>query len=71
MKVLVSGVVPSGKNQDIVRAQQSALPAVDASFRYLDNMPWKPRRYDGAHYVKPAKLELGQRLAKMWLEWAK
>jgi hypothetical protein len=34
-------------------------------------MAWKPRRYDGAHYVKPAKLELGQRLGKMWLEWAK
>ncbi len=71
MKVLVSGIVPSGKNQDIVRAQQSALPAVDPSFRYLDNMIWKPRRYDGAHYVKPAKLELGQRLGNRWLEWTK
>jgi hypothetical protein len=69
MKVLVSGIVPSGKNQDMVRAQQSALPAADPRVRYLDNMEWKPRRYDGAHYVKSAKLELGQRLAKMWLGW--
>ena len=69
LKVLVSGIVPSGKNQDIVRAQQSALPALDPRVRYLDNMEWKPRRYDGAHYVKSAKLELGRRLAKMWLGW--
>ena len=69
MKVLIGGIVISGKNRDLVRAQQSALPTVDDSFRYLDNLPWKPRRYDGAHYVKSAKLELGRKLGKEWLEW--
>lgn len=71
MKVLIGGIVVSGKTQDIVRARQSALPKLDSSFRYLDNLEWKPRRYDGAHYDKPAKLELGQRMGKAWLEWMK
>lgn len=71
MKVLIGGIVVGGKTQDVVRTQQAALPKLDPSFRYLDNLEWKPRRYDGAHYDKPAKLEIGQRLGKAWLEWAK
>jgi hypothetical protein len=69
MKVLIGGIVIGGKIHDVVRAQQSALPTLDPSFRYVDNMEWRPRRYDGAHYVKSAKLELGRRLGKAWLEW--
>jgi hypothetical protein len=69
MRVLIGGIVPSGKDRDVVRAQQSALPALDPTFRYIDNMEWRPRRYDGAHYIKSAKLELGRRLGKAWLEW--
>ena len=70
LKVLIGGIVV-GENLDVVRAQQSALPKLDPSFRYLDNQDWKHRCYDGKHYDKPAKLELGQRLAKAWLEWDK
>jgi sialidase-1 len=69
MRVLIGGIALGGKNQDIVRAQQSALPAADPTFRYIDTLDLRAQRYDNAHFSKPAKLELGQRLAKAWLEW--
>jgi len=69
MRVLIGGTVISGKVQDVVRAQQSALPGQDPTFRFVENMSWLPRRYDGAHYVKSAKLELGRRLGQAWLQW--
>lgn len=71
MKVLVAGIALGGKDRDVVRAQQSALPAADATFRYVDTLGWNPVRYDGAHFDKASKLELGRRLAKAWLEWQK
>jgi hypothetical protein len=68
LRVIVGGIVIGGF-RDVVHAQQSSLPKLDPSFRYLDNREWKHRRYDGLHYDKPAKLELGQRLAKEWMDW--
>ncbi|MFA5206550.1 MAG: hypothetical protein WC708_19295 [Lentisphaeria bacterium] len=44
-------------------------PAVDPAFRYVDTLDLRPQLYDGLHFNKPAKLELGRRLAKAWLDW--
>ena len=69
MKVFVGGIAAAGAGRDIVRAQQSALPAADPTFRYLDALDLRPQLYDGLHFNKPAKLELGRRLARAWLDW--
>jgi hypothetical protein len=69
MRVLIGGIALGGTNQDLVRAQQSALPATDPTFRYVDTLDLRPQRYDHVHFSKPAKLELGRRLAKAWLDW--
>jgi hypothetical protein len=71
MKVLIAGIAANGKDRDGVRAQQSALPAADPTFLYVDTLGWKPTTIDGVHFNKPAKLELGRRMAKAWLDWEK
>ena len=69
MRVIIGGIASGGKNGDLVRAQQSALPAADPTFRYLDTLDLRPQRYDNLHFSKGAKLELGRRMAKTWLDW--
>ncbi|GDY19767.1 hypothetical protein LBMAG56_11120 [Verrucomicrobiota bacterium] len=69
MRVIIGGIASGGKNGDVVRAQQSALPAADPTFRYLDTLDLRPQRYDNLHFSKGAKLELGRRMAKAWLDW--
>jgi hypothetical protein len=69
MKVLVGGIAAAGPNRDIVRAQQSGLPAIDPTFRYIDALDLRPRLYDKLHLNKSGKLELGRRLADVWLAW--
>ena len=71
MKFIIGGIASGGKSGDIVRAQQSALPDADPTFRYIDTLDLRPQRYDNLHFSKGAKLELGQRMAKAWLEWEK
>lgn len=69
MKVLIGGIAYDRKSGDIVRAQQSALPQIDPTFRYVDTMDLQSQRYDNLHFSKGAKLELGRRLAAVWLSW--
>jgi hypothetical protein len=71
MKVLVAGIAAPGPVRDIVRAQQSALPALDPTFRYVDTLDLRPQLFDGLHFNKAAKLEIGRRLAEAWLNWDK
>lgn len=71
MKVIIGGIASGGATGDVVRAQQSALPAADSTFRYIDTLDLRSQRYDNLHFSKGAKLELGQRMAKAWLEWEK
>ena len=69
MKILVAGIAAPGPRRDIVRAQQSALPAADPTFRYVDTLDLAPHLYDQLHFDKTAKLEIGRRLADAWLNW--
>jgi hypothetical protein len=67
MKVLVGGIAAAGPNRDIVRDQQSRLPATDPSFLYISTLDLRPKLYDQLHFNKSAKLELGLRMADAWL----
>lgn len=67
MYVLVGGIAAAGRNCDVVREQQSRLPATDPTFRYVDTLDLRSQLYDRLHFSKSAKLELGMRLADAWL----
>ncbi|MFA6568805.1 MAG: sialate O-acetylesterase [Victivallales bacterium] len=69
MKVIIGGIANAGSKSDTVRAQQSALPAKDPTFRYIDTVDLRSKLYDGLHFNKTAKLELGLRMAKVWMKW--
>ena len=71
MKVIIGGIASGGEKSDVVRAQQSALAKNDPTFRYIDTLDLRGQRYDNLHFSKGAKLEIGQRMAKTWLEWGK
>jgi hypothetical protein len=69
MKVLIGGIAAANTNRDTVRAGQSALPAADPRFAYIDTVDLRPALYDNLHFNKTAKLEIGKRLAEEWLKW--
>lgn len=68
MKVIIGGIASGGEKSDVVRAQQSALAKNDHTFRCVDTLDLRGQRYDNLHFSKGAKLEIGQRMAKAWLE---
>jgi len=67
MKVVVGGIAAAGESRDVVRNQQSRLPATDPTFRYISTLDLRPLLYDGLHLNRSAKLELGLRMADAWL----
>ena len=69
MRVIIGGIASNNSKSDIVRAQQSALAKADSTYRYVDTLDLRSQRYDNLHFSKGAKLELGQRMARAWLEW--
>jgi hypothetical protein len=69
LKVLVGGIAAAGANRDIVRTQQANLPKIDPTFRYVDTLDLRQQSDDQLHFNKPAKLEIGRRLADAWLSW--
>jgi hypothetical protein len=71
MKVIIGGIASGGEKSDGVRAQQNALAKNDPTFRYIDTLDLRGQRYDNLHFSKGAKLEIGQRMAKAWLDWRK
>lgn len=67
MTMLVGGIAAAGASRDIVRDQQSRLPATDPTFRYINTLDLRPQLYDQLHFNRSAKLELGVRMADLWL----
>ena len=67
MKVLIGGIGAAGHNRDIVRDQQSGLPATDPTFRYINMLDLQSQLYDQLHFNKSAKLKFGCRMADAWL----
>ena len=45
------------------------FPRIPWLVRYIDPLDLRPQRYDGLHFSKGAKLELGRRMAKVWIAW--
>ena len=68
MKVVTGGIAAPGPRRDIVRKQQSLPPTMDHSFVYVDNADLSTQLYDQLHFNKRAKLEIGRRMARAWLD---
>ena len=49
----------------------AVLLVTPATITCIDTMDLRAKRYDNLHFSKGAKLELGQRMAKVWLEWGR
>ena len=68
LKVLIGGIATPGAKQDTVRRQQSELARSDPAFHYIDTLDLSSQTYDGVHFNKSAKLQIGRRMADAWLE---
>ncbi len=64
MHAVIGGIAAAGTNRDIVRAQQAALAAGDATISYFDTTDLRGGLYDNLHYDKAAKLTVGKRYAE-------
>ncbi|HEX6961133.1 MAG TPA: sialate O-acetylesterase [Lacipirellula sp.] len=70
MHAVVGGIAASGSTRDLVRARQSALALADPKIDYFSNLDLAGSLYDGLHFDKPAKLEIGRRYAQHFLQAA-
>ncbi|MCA9080184.1 MAG: exo-alpha-sialidase, partial [Planctomycetaceae bacterium] len=69
-KLLVGGIATQGARRDMVRRQQAAVAESDPAIEYVDNIDLQGQLYDGLHFDRAAKLEVGRRLAERWLDVA-
>ena len=67
-RLLIAGIAAPGLQRNLVRQQQTAAAAANSMLEYIDTMDLQPQLYDGLHFDKAAKLEIGVRLARRWLE---
>lgn len=67
-RLLIAGIAAPGLQRNLVRQQQTAVAAANSTLEYIDTMDLQPQLYDGLHFDKAAKLEIGARLARRWLE---
>ncbi|MCA9248189.1 MAG: exo-alpha-sialidase, partial [Planctomycetales bacterium] len=65
-RLLVGGIAAGGARRDVVRRKQAAAAERNAAIEYVDNSDLHTRLYDGLHFDKHAKLEVGARLAARW-----
>ena len=65
--LLVGGIAAGGARQDIVRGQQAAAAKHHPAIEYIGNRDLKSALYDGLHFNRAAKMEIGQRIAQAWL----
>ena len=68
MVAVVGGIAASGATRDVVRAQQAALAAGDASVTYFSNLDLQAEATDGLHFNKAAKLTIGKRYADAFIQ---
>ena len=65
--LLVGGIASGGARRDLVRREQAAAAERNPAIEYIDNLDLKSALYDGLHFNRTAKLELGRRIARAWL----
>jgi hypothetical protein len=68
MRAIVGGIAASGGNRDVVRAKQTALAFRDDRVDYFTNLDLVDALYDGLHFDKEAKLDIGRRFAERYLQ---
>ncbi|MFT7489010.1 MAG: hypothetical protein ACI9OU_001410 [Candidatus Promineifilaceae bacterium] len=68
MVAVIGGIALSGATRDVVRAQQAALAAGDASVTYFSNLDLQAEVTDGLHFNKAAKLTIGKRYADAFIQ---
>ncbi|MFT7617598.1 MAG: sialidase-1 [Planctomycetota bacterium] len=66
MKVLVASIAAEGPTRDIVRKKQASLATRSQDMTYVNTLDLRDQLYDRVHFDKPAKIEIGRRLAAAW-----
>lgn len=69
MRVLIGGIGAAGAARDRVRDEQRACAERDPRATSFENLDLVPSLYDGVHFDRAAKLELGRRFAEAWFEF--
>lgn len=70
MHAVIGGIAAAGATRDLVRAQQSARALADPTIDYFSNLDLADSLYDGLHFNKSAKLEIGRRFAQRFRQAA-
>jgi hypothetical protein len=70
MHAVIGGIAAPGATRDLVRTKQAALAMDSSSIDYFTNLDLAASLYDGLHFNKPAKLEIGRRYAQRFLQAA-
>jgi hypothetical protein len=70
MHSVIGGIAAVGATRDLMRSRQSALAHADPTIDYFTNLDLAGSLYDGLHFNKPAKLEIGRRYAHRFLQAA-
>lgn len=68
MHAVIGGIAASGSTRDLVRTRQSAVALSDPTIDYFTNLDLAGSLYDSLHFNKPAKLEIGRRYARRFLQ---
>ena len=63
MRVVVGGIAADGAQRDVVREQQQGAAERLKDMAYFSNLDLAEHLYDGLHFDRPAKLEIGRRFA--------
>ena len=67
VRLLVGGIAAAGGHRNRVREQQKDAAGRNESIEYVDNSDLASHLYDRTHFDRPAKLTVGERLARKWL----
>ncbi len=67
MRLLVAGIAAEGGIRDRVREEQEAMAEGDSLATYVSTLDLRDSLYDGLHFDRDAKLEIGRRIARAWM----
>ncbi|RIK87435.1 MAG: hypothetical protein DCC67_01845 [Planctomycetota bacterium] len=68
LHAVVGGIAAPGATRDLVRSRQAAEALADPTIDYFSNLDLAGSLYDGLHFDKSAKLEIGRRFALRFLQ---
>jgi len=68
MIVVCGGIAAAGESRDLVRKNQAEVAATDDTMVYFENRDLQDHLYDQLHFDKEAKLMVGERFVRAYLE---